>query len=101
MDSRSGARGINSTGTFQKISKRMRVYAHEGREEVSAATVRTPSIPCCARTTKMIERTRSRDATVQPGTINSEGVVAWAATGTNPISASLAANSTAQPEGVV
>ena len=28
---------------------------------MSAATVRTASTPCCGRTTKMIERTRSRD----------------------------------------
>ena len=51
------------------------------REEVSTATVRTPLTPCCARTIKMMERTRSSAATVQPGRIISEGVVAWGSDG--------------------
>ncbi len=72
-----------------------------GADEVSAATLRTALTPCSGRTTKIIDRTRSREAMAQPGTIASEGVVAWAATGTRPISASPAASSAAQPEGVV
>ncbi len=77
----------------------------EVREALSRATRPTPEtssgvLPSGLRTTRMIERTRSREAMMQPGMTESEGMKARAETGTSPMSASAEASMAAHSAGV-
>jgi hypothetical protein len=98
--SRFGSCSTNAGSICQKRAKRMRVYVDEVREELSSATRRTPSMPSGWRMTRMMDRTRSREAMAQPGMTASVGVNARAETGTSPMSALPAASFAAHSAGV-